>query len=310
VINHGDYKVIYAHMRQGSVSVSPGQTVTCGQTVGQIASSGCSTGAHLHFEVRPRGGAYTTAYDPFRGSCSPTNPSRWNEQGAYRGLPNATCGTPTPTCPSGTFPIWTCNAAMTERTRCVSGVVMTEPCSEGCVSMPVGTDDVCREPPACPAGLDAEWRCDGEGRARCIGGDVSRESCALGCEMQDGDDTCRSAPDDLDGDGHDTSVDCNDADGTVHPGASEICGDGIDQDCDGDDALCPGQDGGPARDAGGALDGGGARVDGGATRDAGEATSPEVGRAVGGCGCATHGSSGDAFFVIAALGWMARRRRR
>jgi murein DD-endopeptidase MepM/ murein hydrolase activator NlpD len=116
VINHGSYRVVYAHLRQGSVRVRAGDTVACGQAIGQIGSSGCSTGAHLHFETRPLGGAATSAFDPYEGRCSPTSPSRWVSQGAHRAMPSPMCeggAPPPPTCPSGTYPIWTCNAART-----------------------------------------------------------------------------------------------------------------------------------------------------------------------------------------------------
>ena len=99
VINHGSYKVIYAHLRMGSVRFGRDDTVRCGQTVGQIGSSGCSTGAHLHVETRPRGGSYTTAFDPFAG-CG-MDRSLWADQGPYRGMPAPACGgPPPPTCPS------------------------------------------------------------------------------------------------------------------------------------------------------------------------------------------------------------------
>jgi hypothetical protein len=137
-IQTGSDRVYYAHMRMGSVRVSVGDRVTCGQVIGQIASSGCTTGAHLHFETRA--GA---AYDPFEGPCSPTSPSRWVSQGAHRSMPEPTCDGPAPpTCPSGWYTIWTCEGST--RRRCIDGVQMTEECGPGsCESRPVGTDDVC-----------------------------------------------------------------------------------------------------------------------------------------------------------------------
>ncbi|WP_246198761.1 S8 family serine peptidase [Sodalinema gerasimenkoae] len=50
-INHPDgFQTIYAHMSR--VNVSVGQTVSGGSTIGQVGSTGWSTGPHLHFEVR------------------------------------------------------------------------------------------------------------------------------------------------------------------------------------------------------------------------------------------------------------------
>ncbi len=50
VINHGDgYSSLYAH--QPSLSVSVGQYVTQGQTIGYVGSTGWSTGPHLHFTI-------------------------------------------------------------------------------------------------------------------------------------------------------------------------------------------------------------------------------------------------------------------
>ncbi len=42
----------YAHGTPGSVSVSPGQIVSQGQTIMKSGNSGNSGGPHLHFEVR------------------------------------------------------------------------------------------------------------------------------------------------------------------------------------------------------------------------------------------------------------------
>lgn len=52
LINHGDgYKTRYAHMIRGSITVSVGDYVEAGQTIGKVGSTGNSTGPHLHFEV-------------------------------------------------------------------------------------------------------------------------------------------------------------------------------------------------------------------------------------------------------------------
>jgi hypothetical protein len=45
----------YAHMWQHGIHVHAGDRVSAGQHIGDVGSSGMSTGAHLHFEVRPGG---------------------------------------------------------------------------------------------------------------------------------------------------------------------------------------------------------------------------------------------------------------
>ncbi len=53
VIDHHDGTMtLYAHMLSGSRAVGPGQTVSQGQPIGQVGSTGNSSGPHLHFEVR------------------------------------------------------------------------------------------------------------------------------------------------------------------------------------------------------------------------------------------------------------------
>ena len=80
--------VVYAHMMNGSIAVSKGQTVKCGDALGKVASSGSSTGAHLHFDARPQGGNSSSRFDPYLGACNPSvSQSQWKVQNAYQQVP-------------------------------------------------------------------------------------------------------------------------------------------------------------------------------------------------------------------------------
>ena len=52
IISHGSgYATLYAHQNQVPI-VQEGQTVSKGQVIGYVGTTGRSTGNHLHFELR------------------------------------------------------------------------------------------------------------------------------------------------------------------------------------------------------------------------------------------------------------------
>ena len=60
---------VYAHFQAGSLRVSPGQAVSVGTELGNVGSTGQSTGPHLHFEILLDG-------------VTPTDPYAWMTQRA------------------------------------------------------------------------------------------------------------------------------------------------------------------------------------------------------------------------------------
>ena len=110
-LQHADgTRTIYCHMQLNSIAVSRGQSVGCGQVIGRSASSGSSTGPHLHFGWSSGG----VSRDPFTGGCS-NGGGRWVEQRPYPNTPGASCAGPPPPPPpppciarSGPFG-WSCS---------------------------------------------------------------------------------------------------------------------------------------------------------------------------------------------------------
>lgn len=90
VLEHADGSMsLYAHMRTGSLTAKPiGATVTAGEYLGVVGSSGMSSGPHLHFEVGSwvlESNQWTwVPRDPYTGNCNDTNDdSSWEEQPGY-----------------------------------------------------------------------------------------------------------------------------------------------------------------------------------------------------------------------------------
>jgi len=93
-IKHDDgTKTIYVHLMKGSVKVSKGDQVECGQLLGYVGSSGHSAMPHLHFQVETAEGKII---DPFSGIESQEN-SYWVQQVGQYGWPAELCaGDPIP----------------------------------------------------------------------------------------------------------------------------------------------------------------------------------------------------------------------
>ena len=77
----------YAHMWQSGIHAQPGDRVTAAQHIGDVGSSGNSTGPHLHFEVRP-GGTHEDAVDA----------AAWLNDHDAADLPEAEIGAPVGSC--------------------------------------------------------------------------------------------------------------------------------------------------------------------------------------------------------------------
>ena len=81
ILYHGGTQyTLYWHMKNGSVLVQVNDQVKAGQQLGQTASSGNSTGPHLHFESWSANGVW---FEPSAGNCNPGT-SNWVTQTPVR----------------------------------------------------------------------------------------------------------------------------------------------------------------------------------------------------------------------------------
>jgi murein DD-endopeptidase MepM/ murein hydrolase activator NlpD len=82
-VRHADGSIAwYLHLKSGSLTPKlVGETVSAGERLASVGSSGFSSGPHLHFEVYSAGGQLI---DPYAGTCNTLNPdSWWAQQPAY-----------------------------------------------------------------------------------------------------------------------------------------------------------------------------------------------------------------------------------
>ena len=79
-INGDEIKSEYFHMKLSSVTNKPlGSFIACGEVIGQVGSTGCATGPHLHFEVRRNNedGWFDPYHMPGVAGCNPEPKSWW-----------------------------------------------------------------------------------------------------------------------------------------------------------------------------------------------------------------------------------------
>lgn len=78
LIDHGEIVTVYYHGAH-KAAVKVGQRVKAGDFIYMSGTTGASTGVHLHFEVRKRGGRWGNTLDPvpfFKAQGVPPTPSR------------------------------------------------------------------------------------------------------------------------------------------------------------------------------------------------------------------------------------------
>ena len=88
-LQHADgSRTIYCHMQLDSLRVGVGASVACGQPIGTSASSGSSSGPHLHFAFNASSGAPRA--EVFQGPCG-APATRWVAQSTYRDPVSTEC---------------------------------------------------------------------------------------------------------------------------------------------------------------------------------------------------------------------------
>ena len=82
-IQHADgSRAYYGHLKKNSLTTKPlGSSISKGEYLGLVGSSGCSSNPHLHFEIRDD----NDVIEPYQGECNETtDQSWWLDQPSYR----------------------------------------------------------------------------------------------------------------------------------------------------------------------------------------------------------------------------------
>lgn len=85
LIDHGEgWQTQYCHMKQGSITLSPGDPVLAGETLGLVGLSGNTEFPHLHVSVR-KNDVEIDPFDPDNTlNCGTAAPQLWADPIAYR----------------------------------------------------------------------------------------------------------------------------------------------------------------------------------------------------------------------------------
>lgn len=78
------YLTLYAHLKKGTVNVSPGQKVARAQPLGEVGSSGNTLIPHLHFGIYKEENGMYRPVDPWKGACNTSSDGLWATAVPYR----------------------------------------------------------------------------------------------------------------------------------------------------------------------------------------------------------------------------------